>query len=68
MHKSLLPVEKFVFIALILVYSMAEITGMKWYFPEERSFDFVTEHYIGPLVPLFLITAVLALTGRQERK
>jgi membrane-associated phospholipid phosphatase len=64
----MLPVEVFMLCLLLLVMLLAGLTGMQWYFPEGRSFTFVFEHYIGPLIPLFLITGVLAVIGKEEEK
>lgn len=68
MHKSILPVERFLFISIAMTILIAELTGMEWYLPDERSFSFVFEHYIGPLVPIFLITGVLSVMGKEDRK
>lgn len=54
--------------ALMMVLLLSGLTGMYWYLPEGRSFTFVFDHYIGPLIPLFLITGVLAVIGKEEKK
>jgi hypothetical protein len=68
MHRYLLPVEMFMLFSLSLVLPFAGLTGMDWYFPDATSFAFVFDHYIGPLIPLFLITGVLAVVGKEEKK
>jgi membrane-associated phospholipid phosphatase len=70
MHKQILPVEAFTLVSVAAVVVLAEFTGRSWYLPEANSARFVFNHYMAPLIPMFVVVGASALftTGKMERR
>lgn len=68
MRARLLPVEVYTLIGVIAFLALSYQRDAVWRWPDLSSFAFAYGHYLGPLIPLFLLCAVSLLSGRVIMK
>jgi hypothetical protein len=61
---AILPAELVALLGLAGWLFLSGYAGLIWYWPDAASFVFTYGHYVGPLVPLFLLYAVSILSGK----
>lgn len=61
---AILPAELVALLGLAGWIFLSGYAGLTWYWPDAASFVFAYGHYLGPLVPLFVLYAVSILSGK----